>query len=66
MYERLYSNDLSESIPEHLDPRISIGEQELDISDNLCDQCMVVSTQEQLIECKYIPLYEKLFDNPAQ
>ena len=62
MYERLYSNDLSGSIPKHQDPRVSTEEQDLDVSANLFDQCIDVSIQEQLIECKFISLYEKLFD----
>ena len=37
IYERLYSNDLSGSIPKHQDPRVSLEEQDLDISENLFD-----------------------------
>ena len=62
MYEHFYSMDLSSSIPKPQDPRVALEEDLIDVSQFLLDESRDMSVSEQLLECKYSPIYEKFFD----
>ena len=62
MYEHYYSMDLSSTIPKPQDARVAQEEDWIDVSQFLLDESKDLSVSEQLLECKYSPIYEKFFD----